>query len=49
MLVRIVVRLEVRGELRVLKVLIVMRVFLKMYMGFLKKRYGLMVGGDLSD
>ena len=35
-LFRIVVRLEVRDELRVLKVLIKMRVFPQMYMGFLE-------------
>ena len=34
MLVRIVVRLEVRGDLREVKVLIVLRVFLQIYMGF---------------
>ena len=35
MLVRIVVRLEVRGDLREVKVLIVLRVFLQIYIGFL--------------
>ena len=35
MLVRIAVCLEVHGEIRVLKVLIVTRVFLQMYIDFL--------------
>ena len=43
------VRLEVRDEQRVSKVLIIMRVFRQMYMGFLKKKNVLMIGVDLSD
>ena len=45
----IVVRLEVRGELRVLKVLIIKRVFPQMYMSFLEIKYVLKIGSDLSD
>ena len=44
----IVVRLDVRGELRALKVLIIVNVFLQTNMGFLNKKYVLMIGGDLS-
>ena len=43
------VRLGVRGELQVLKFLIVVNVFLQMYMGFLELKYVLMIEGDLSD
>ena len=46
---RIVVRLELHGELRVLKVLIIMHVFPQMYMDFREMKYVLMIGGDLSD
>ena len=49
MLVRIVVRLGVHGELQVLKILIIVNVFLQMYMGFLELRYVLMIEGGLSD
>ena len=48
-MVRIVVHLEVREELRVLKFLIVMRVFLHIYMVFFVIKYVLMIGDDLSD
>ena len=48
-LVRIVVRLGVRGELEVLKVLIIVDVLVQMYMGFLEMRYVLMVEDGLSD
>ena len=47
-LFRIVVRLEVRDELRVLKVLIKMRVFPQMYMGFLEMKNVLLIGCYLS-
>ena len=43
------VRLELHGELRVLKVLIIMHVFPQMYMDFREMKYVLMIGGDLSD
>ena len=43
------VRLEMRGELRVSKVLLTMRVFLQMYMKFLEMTYELMIRGNLSD
>ena len=36
-------------ELRVLKVLIIVKVFLQMSMGFLEMKYVLMIGCDLSD
>ena len=49
MLVRIMVRSGVHGELQVLKVLIIVNVFPQMYMGFLEKRDVLMFQGDLSD
>ena len=49
MLVRILVRLGVRGELQVLKVLIIVNVFPEVYMGFLEMKYVLMIEGDLSD
>ena len=43
------VRLGVRGELRVLKVLIIVNVFLQRYMGFLEMKNVLMIGVDFSD
>ena len=43
------VRLGVRGELHVLRVLIIVNVFLQMYMGFLEMKYVLMIEGGLSD
>ena len=49
MLVRIVVLLEVRGELRELKVLIVMYFFLQMFIDFLEMKHVLMIGVDLFD
>ena len=49
MLVRIAVRLGVRGELQALKVLIIVNVFLQVNMGFLEIKYGLMIEGGLSD
>ena len=49
MLVRIMVRLGVRGELQVLKVLIIVNVFPQIYMGFLEMKYVLMIEGDLSN
>ena len=48
-LVPIVVRLGVRGEPQVLKVLIKVNVFPQKYMGFLEMKYVLMIEGDLSD
>ena len=48
-LVRIVFCLGVRGELRVLKVLIIVNVFLQMYMDFLEMKDVLMIGGSLSE
>ena len=45
MLVRFVVRLEVRGERLVLVVQTIVRVFLQKYMDFLEKRCMLMIGG----
>ena len=47
MLVRIAVRLEMHGELRVLNVLIVKRVVPRMYMDFLEMKCVLMIGVDL--
>ena len=41
--------LGVRGELRVLKVLLIVNFFLQMYMGFLEMKNVLMIGGDLCD
>ena len=49
MLVRIVVRLGVLGELQFLKVPVIVNVFPQMYMGFLEKKYVLMIEGDLLD
>ena len=50
LLVRIVVRLGVRGDLRVPKVVTKVNVFLQMYMGFPEKKYLLMIEeGGLSD
>ena len=49
MLVRIAVCLEVHGELRVLKVLILTGVFLQMYRGFLELKCVLMIGVDLFE
>ena len=46
MLVRIAVCLEVHGELQVLKVLIVTRVFLQKYVDFLELKCVLMIGVD---
>ena len=46
-MVRFVVRLEVREELRVLKFLIVTRVFVHNYMGFFVMKYVLMIDDDL--
>ena len=46
MLVRIVVRLGMRGELQVL---IIVNVFLQMYMVFLEMKFVLMIEGGLSD
>ena len=46
---RILVRLGMRSELQVLKVLIIVKVFLQMYMDFLEKKYVLMIEGGLSD
>ena len=43
------VLLEVRGELRELKVLIVMYFFLQMFIDFLEMKYVLMIGVDLFD
>ena len=43
------VRLGVRGELQILKVLIIANVFAQMYMGFFEMKYVLMIEGDLSD
>ena len=43
------VRFELRGKLRFPKVLIKLRVFLQLYMDFLKMKNVLMIGGDLSD
>ena len=48
-LVRIVVRLEVLGDLLVLVVRTIVRVFLQMYMDCLENRYVLMFGGYLFD
>ena len=48
-LVRSVVRLEVHSELRVLKALIVMRVFLQMCKEFLEMKRVSMIGVDLFD
>ena len=49
MLVCILGRLDVRGELRVLKVLITMRFFSSNKMDFLEMEYELMIGGNLFD
>ena len=49
MFVCVVVGLGVRGELQVLKVLIIVIVFPQMYMGFLEMKYVLMIEGDLSN
>ena len=49
MLVRIVVRLGVRGELQVLKILIIVNDFPQMYMDFLEMKNTLMIEDDLSD
>ena len=49
MLVRISVRLGVRGELQVLKVLIIVNVSPEMFMSFLEMKYVLMIEGDLCD
>ena len=46
-MIRIVVRWEVREELRVLKFLIVMRVFLHIYMGFFVMKYVLIIDDDM--
>ena len=48
-MVCIVIRLEVRCELRVLKVLTVIRAFLRMYMSFLEMKYVMMIREDSSD
>ena len=45
-MVSIVVRLEVRGELRVLNVLRVMHAFLQMNLEFLEMKNVLMIGID---
>ena len=49
MLFRIVVRIGMRGELQVLKVLIIVKVFLQMYIDFFEMKYVLMIEGGLSD
>ena len=41
--------LGVRGDLRVLKDLIIINVFPQIYMGFLEMKYVLMIEDDLSD
>ena len=43
------VRLVVRGELQVLKVLIIVNVFPQTYMGFLEMKCLLMIEGVLSE
>ena len=48
-LVRILVRLEVLGELLVLVVRTIVRVFFQMYMDCLEKRCVLIIGGHLFD
>ena len=42
-------RFELRGKLRFPKVLIKLRVFFQLYIDFLKMKYVLMIGADLSD
>ena len=48
-MVRVVVRLGVRGELKILKVLIIVNIFPQMHTDFLETKYVLMIEGDLSD
>ena len=43
------IRLEVRGELRASKFLIIRRVFLQMYVSFLEIKFLLMIVGNLSE
>ena len=49
MLVGIAVRLEAHVELRVIKILIVTRVFLQLYREFLEVKCVLIIGVDLID